>query len=112
MLYFIIIVTFIILYLFLKENPELSSLNEYLRNIKRKVSKEEKEKLKHVRIHLTDTDIGYCINSKDIGIYRSYGKKYNVSQKDVLNHEIAHILSGESNHTKKFWNYYKYIKSL
>lgn len=112
MIYVVIILTLIIAYLFMKDSNELWSLKSCLNDVRRKLPKEERHKLEHVNIHLTDTNIGYCVNGKDIGIYRTYGKKYNIAQKDVLLHEISHILSGERTHTKKFWEYFRYLKSL
>lgn len=108
----VIIVTLMIAYLFMKDSSELWSLKTCLNEVRRKLPKEERKKLEHVNIHLTDTSIGYCINGKDIGIYKTYGKRYNVTQRDVLLHEISHILSGETQHTKKFWEYFRYLKSL
>lgn len=112
MIYVLVILTILLAYLFMKDSNELWGLKSCLHDIRKKLPEDMANKLKYVNIHLTDTNIGYCINGKDIGIYKSYGKKYNVSQKDVLIHELAHITSGEVGHTKKFWEHYRMMKSL
>lgn len=109
---FILLATFTVYYLYSKDSSELSSLNMYFKTLKSKLPTDQQEKLKEVRIHLTDTNIGYCVNGKDIWVFKSYGKHYTISQTEVLIHEMTHILSGETQHTKYFWKWYKYLKSL
>lgn len=76
-----------------------------------KIPSEYQNKLKHVKLELTDRHVGYCKDKSIIGIYRSRGFKHEIPQKNVIFHECAHVLNDSNEHDTTFWAYYNELKT-
>lgn len=88
---------------------ELNSVKKIFVKYVKVLPKNYREQLKDVELELSEDKIGYCKDKKLIGIYRSYGKTYKITQIEVLIHEIAHALNETEKHDEKYWEIYNYL---